>query len=74
MRKFSVIIAGRHATSISLEDEFYAALCALAAERNMTLNKLVTEIDGTRTTPNLSSALRLYVLKSLREKLKSAQD
>ena len=72
MRKFSVIIAGRHATSISLEDEFYAALCALAAERNMTLNKLVTEIDGTRTT-NLSSALRLYVLKSLLEKLKSAQ-
>ena len=70
MRKFSVIIAGRHATSISLEDEFYAALCALAAERNMTL----TEMDGTRTTPNLSSALRLYVLKSLLEKLKSAQD
>ena len=57
----------------TLEDEFYVALCALAAERNMTLNKLVTEIDGTRTTPNLSSALRLYVLKSLLEKLKSAQ-
>ena len=74
MRKFSVLIAGRHATSITLENEFNAALCALADDRKMTLNKLVTEIEGTRTTPNLSSALRLYVLKSLLEKLKSAQD
>ncbi len=69
MKKFSVVIAGRHATSISLEEEFYQELSRLAGEKKTTLNKLITEIDRTRNTPNLSSALRLYVLQSLQEKL-----
>ena len=33
MRKKSVVIAGRHQTSISLEDEFYAELAAIAKEK-----------------------------------------
>lgn len=69
MRKFSVIIAKRHATSISLEEEFYQALTDIAKEQNIPLNKLITEIDSTRKTTNLSSALRLYVLKNLQQKL-----
>ncbi len=72
MKKFSVIIANRHATSISLEEEFYDALSRIAAEQNIPLNQLITNIDNTKETPNLSSALRLYVLKNLQEKLKSA--
>ncbi len=72
MKKFSVIIANRHATSISLEEEFYDALNQIATEKNMHLNQLITEIDSTRKTPNLSSALRLYVLKNLQEKIKLA--
>jgi len=72
MKKFSVVIAHRHATSISLEEEFYQALVTLAKERNVPLNALITEIDSTRTEDNLSSALRIYILKALQEKLKSA--
>lgn len=69
MKKFSVIIANQHTTSISLEEEFYEALCNIARERKLSPNKLITEIDKTRTTPNLSSAIRLYILKSLQKKL-----
>jgi len=73
IKKFSVLIAGRHATSISLEEEFYQALIDLAAQQKIPLNTLITEIDKSRTTENLSSALRLYVLKTLQEKLKQIQ-
>lgn len=69
MKKISVIIAGRHATSISLEEEFYTALCGLAAEQHISVNRLITDIDSSRTVSNLSSALRLYVLTSLQNKL-----
>lgn len=71
MKKFSVVIAHRHATSISLEDEFYQALVALANEQNIPLNALITKIDSTRAENNLSSALRVYVLKALQQKLLS---
>lgn len=72
MKKYSVVIAHRHATSISLEEEFYQALVALAKEQQLPLNALITQIDNTRTEENLSSALRIYVLKNLQEKLKKA--
>lgn len=70
MRKISVAIAGRHATSISLEEEFYAELCGLASEQNIPVSRLITNIDSSRTVSNLSSALRLYVLVSLQNKLR----
>ena len=63
MKKFSVLIAGRHATSVSLEDEFYDDLLKIAAVQNISRNKLITQIDSERTTDNLSSAIRLYVLQ-----------
>ena len=69
MKKISVVIADRHASSISLEEEFYVELCKLATEQNTTIKQLITDIDKTRTIPNLSSALRLYVLNKLLEKL-----
>lgn len=68
MRKKSVLIAGRHATSICLEDEFFDALQFIAAEQNISLNQLVTNIDKERLTPNLSSAIRLYILKYYQNK------
>ncbi len=70
MKKYSVIIAGQHSTSISLEEEFYQALLNIAKEKNITPFALITDIDTTRTTPNLSSAIRIYILKYLQEKLK----
>lgn len=70
MKKFSVLIAGQHATSISLEEEFYSLLVELAKEQKTPLNALITKIDNSRKNKNLSSALRIYVLQSLIHKIK----
>jgi len=67
LRKRSVVIAG-HATSISLEEEFWEALKIIAERRGLSLNGLVAVIDGERSG-NLSSALRLHVLKDLQAAL-----
>jgi predicted DNA-binding ribbon-helix-helix protein len=72
MRKRSVVIGG-HATSISLEDEFWRELVSIAEARKLSLNALIAEIDHARgERPNLSSALRLHVLKALRQKISRA--
>jgi predicted DNA-binding ribbon-helix-helix protein len=63
IRKHSVIIHG-HKTSVSLEEPFWAELKSIAAKKNVTLQHLLTEIDGSRQHDNLSSALRLFVLAS----------
>jgi predicted DNA-binding ribbon-helix-helix protein len=61
--KRSVRIAG-HPTSVSLEPEFWDALKEIAKTRGLSINELVAEIDSGRST-NLSSALRVYVLRSV---------
>ena len=79
MRKRSITIHG-HQTSISLEDEFWQELAALAKGRNLSLNALVTEVDkarhgareGARDGANLSSTLRVYVLKQTKRKISRA--
>ena len=53
-------------TSVSLEDEFWRGLQQLALSQNLALNTLVTQIDRERTNPNLSSAIRVYVLQDLK--------
>ncbi len=65
MVKRSVVIAG-HRTSVSLEPAFWDALKAVAARRGVSLNRLIAEIDAARTG-NLSSAIRVFVLSSLRD-------
>ena len=70
VRKRSVTIAG-HRTSFSLEDAFWQELLGLAERRNKTLAELVVEIDSARDG-NLSSALRLYVLRDLQARLAAA--
>ncbi len=65
MKKHSVTIRG-HATSFSLEDEFWKAFCLLAQKRNETLKTLITHIDDNRRV-NLSSAIRLFVLAELQK-------
>lgn len=64
-RKRSVKISG-HATSVTLEDEFWAELIRLSKERAISINALISEIDETRKTLNLSSALRVYILNDLK--------
>lgn len=65
MKKRSVRIAG-HATSISLEDEFWRELRAIAARRRLSLNALIAAVDEQSAGGNLSSALRVFVLNSLK--------
>jgi len=69
MKKRSVKIAG-HLTSISLEQPFWDALKAIAESEDLSLNQLVTRIDAGRGENNLSSALRLYVLQDLQQKIR----
>ncbi|MEL7219366.1 MAG: ribbon-helix-helix domain-containing protein [Pseudomonadota bacterium] len=67
VRKRSVVIRG-HATSYSVEDEYFEALQELAQRREVSLAVLVDHIDQTRARDaNLSSAIRLHVLKAARK-------
>jgi predicted DNA-binding ribbon-helix-helix protein len=70
IRKRSVTIDG-HATSVSLEETFWQALAALAADRKMSINALVSEIDRTRApgAVNLSSAIRVFVLEQTQRRI-----
>ena len=63
MKKKSVVLFG-HATSVSLEDEFWQALQDIAVNQQISVSALIAQIDENRTT-NLSSAIRVYILKQL---------
>ncbi len=61
---------GRHRTSVTLEDEFWAAFREIAAAEGKGLNALAAEIDAARgLETGLATAIRLYVLRSLRSRL-----
>ena len=72
MKKLSVIIANRHSTSISLEPEFLTELKEIAQAKKLTINELVTQIDSEREQENLSSAIRIYILKYVKNNKKEA--
>jgi len=69
LEKHSVVIAG-HRTSITLESVFWRALKGIAKESDQSISELVAEIDRVRgehdPPPNLSSALRVFVLVEAR--------
>ena len=61
IKKRSVTVAG-HRTSVSLEAAFWQALSEIAHARNLSVNRLIAEIDRERAG-NLSSAIRVFVLR-----------
>jgi predicted DNA-binding ribbon-helix-helix protein len=61
----SVVIGG-HKTSVSLEEPFWTALKQIAHAQHVTLSALVAQIDDTREQSNLSSAIRVFVLRHSR--------
>lgn len=67
--KRSIAIAG-HATSISLEPEFWDALVEAAAGEGVPLSALVARIDAARieatAPPNLASAIRVWLFRRAR--------
>lgn len=61
--KRSVMIAG-HRTSVSLEAPFWDALKEIAQARATSVQALVGQVDAGRGRANLSSALRVFVLRA----------
>lgn len=69
----NVLIDGKK-TTITVDDTTWALLRHIAVERNLSLSKLVGEIDrtyrlspvrkGRRSVRSLSSAVRVYVLET----------
>ncbi len=62
MKKRSVNILG-HRTSVTLEEEFWAALKEIADIQGKSIDSLISEIDQARDNANLSSAIRVFVLQ-----------
>jgi predicted DNA-binding ribbon-helix-helix protein len=65
--KRSLTLKG-HRTSVSLEDEFWAAFRDIAKEKGRAINDLAAEIDATRDPrTGLASAIRVFVLHHVRQ-------
>ncbi len=62
LQKHSVVIAG-HSTSITLENLFWQELKKIAKIERKSLGQLITQIDEQRKDANLSSAVRIFILK-----------
>lgn len=69
LKKRSIIIAG-HASSVSMEPEFWDELKEISERDGMSINQLVSAIDAERDG-NLSSAIRLFVLSDLKKRISS---
>ena len=63
--KRSVTIGG-HKTSVSIEEPFWTALKEIAHAQHVTLSALITQIDETREQSNLSSGIRVFILRHSR--------
>ncbi|HEY8963371.1 MAG TPA: ribbon-helix-helix domain-containing protein [Alphaproteobacteria bacterium] len=63
MKKRSITLKG-HRTSVTLEAEFWTALESIATARKTSIQKLVETIDASRGDNNLSSALRVFILRN----------
>lgn len=65
MNKRSLQIGSRK-TSITVEDAFWDALKQISTETSTSVKDLITGVDRRRDHPNLSSAVRLFVLEFYR--------
>lgn len=71
MKKHSITIKG-HRTSYSLEEAFQVELETIANDEKISMARLITRIDTKRGEgENLSSALRIFILSNLKNKLHS---
>jgi len=68
--KHSITLVG-HNTSITLENQFWDGLREIADGENVALSTLVERIDSDRTSDNLSSAIRVYVLDYFKKHLRT---
>jgi len=68
MQRHTITVAG-HKTGISLEPQFFAALKEIATERGTSVAALVANVDADRGNANLSSAIRLFVLRYYEDRI-----
>ncbi len=55
-----------HITSVFLEEEFWIELKKISELQNISSDQLISTIDQDKSTSNLASAIRLYVLNHLK--------
>jgi len=72
IKKYSFVMHGRK-TSVSLEPQFREALDAIADAAGISTNTLICRINTAREHANLSSAIRLYVLRQAQTALAAAR-
>lgn len=65
--KHSLTLHG-HRTSVSLEAEFWDEFTRIAAARGLSVNQLAAELDAGRQDQGLATAIRLLVLRDLRDR------
>ncbi|MCT4575169.1 MAG: ribbon-helix-helix domain-containing protein [Alphaproteobacteria bacterium] len=63
MKKVSINING-HNTSFTIEEEFWAEFKKISETRSQSIKSLVSEIDELKESGNLSSAIRVFILKN----------
>lgn len=63
-QKHSITING-HRTSVTLETSFWEALKEIAVAKAKSVNTIIAEIDAAQPE-NLSSAIRVFILKHYR--------
>jgi predicted DNA-binding ribbon-helix-helix protein len=66
------ITLGGHKTSVTLEDAFWDELKRIAAAQGVPVGQLIAAIDSERRErqyPNLSSAIRVFVLDYYRSRM-----
>ena len=72
MLKHSIRIGHRN-TSVTLEAPFWDGLKEIANERGLTMSALVTGVNADRGNANLSSAIRVFVLRYYQDQISSKQ-
>jgi predicted DNA-binding ribbon-helix-helix protein len=71
VRKRTIVLDG-HKTSVALEDAFWDELKRIAAAQDVPVDQLIAAIDSERHErqyPNLSSAIRLFILNYYRSRV-----
>lgn len=71
--KRSIVLAGLK-TSVSLEDVFWTELKEIAQREGVPLVDILNFVNGQRGDANFSSAVRIFVLCSVRDRIAKGND
>lgn len=64
----------QHRTSVSLEDAFWKEFRKIAERRGETINGLAASIDASRDDIGLASAIRVFILEDMAQRLHLSDD